>query len=222
MTETYKLDCLGENCPVPVVRTKKLLDQLQTGDMVEVHVDNEIAVQNLMKLAGSQQCSCSDRKEEEKHYVVAITVGSRAGSGAGNGEARASEQEAGNGSLDLSEYQNCCPTDASYIVAVAADTMGSGDDALGRILIKGFLYAVSQLERLPEAILFYNGGVMLTTDGSDSLGDLKAMVEQGVRILSCGTCLDFYKRKELLQVGEVTDMYTIVETMEKAGKILRP
>ena len=100
--------------------------------------------------------------------------------------------------------------------------MGEGEPALGKILMKGFLYALSQMDTLPETILFYNGGVMLTTEGSESLEDLKAMEEQGVKIYSCGTCLDFYNRKDLLKVGEVTNMYTIVELMAKAEKILKP
>ena len=114
------------------------------------------------------------------------------------------------------------PAEKSYLVAVASDTMGEGDPALGKILMKGFLYALSQMDTLPETILFYNGGVMLTTEGSESLEDLKAMEEQGVKIYSCGTCLDFYDRKDLLKVGEVTNMYTIVELMAKAEKILKP
>lgn len=87
------------------------------------------------------------------------------------------------------------PAEKSYLVAVASDTMGEGDPALGKILMKGFLYALSQMDTLPETILFYNGGVMLTTEGSESLEDLKAMEEQGVKIYSCGTCLDFMTEK---------------------------
>ena len=65
-------------------------------------------------------------------------------------------------------------------MAVASDTMGEGDPALGKILMKGFLYALSQMDTLPETILFYNGGVMLTTEGSESLEDLKAMEAEKV------------------------------------------
>ena len=79
------------------------------------------------------------------------------------------------------------------------------------MLIKGFLFAVTQLEKLPKTMLFYNGGATLTAEGSDSLEDLKSLEAQGVEILTCGTCLNYYGLTEKLQVGSVTNMYTIVE-----------
>ena len=67
-----------------------------------------------------------------------------------------------------------------------------------------------------------NGVCIRKKDYSNEEEFLKAMEEQGVKIYSCGTCLDFYDRKDLLKVGEVTNMYTIVELMAKAEKILKP
>ena len=100
--------------------------------------------------------------------------------------------------------------------------MGRGSDDLGRTLMKGFIYAVSQLETLPKTILFYNGGAKLTVEGSPVLDDLKGLAEQGVEILTCGTCLDHYGIKDQLAVGEVTNMYVIVEKMEQAVRVVRP
>ena len=86
----------------------------------------------------------------------------------------------------------------------------------------GFIYAVTQLDTLPKKMLFYNGGATLTTEGSDSIEDLKSLEAQGVEILTCGTCLDYYHLKDKLVVGGVTNMYSIVESMAEAGKIIRP
>ena len=108
------------------------------------------------------------------------------------------------------------------IIAVTSDAMGRGSDELGRQLMKGFLYAVSQLEELPRTILFYNGGAKLTTEGSLSLEDLKSMEAQGVQILTCGTCLNYYGLTEKLAVGGVTNMYSIVETLAGADKVIKP
>ena len=105
---------------------------------------------------------------------------------------------------------------------ISSSVMGNGDDELGKILMKGFIYALSQLDTLPETILFYNGGVFLTTEGSDSLEDLKSMEAQGVKILSCGTCLNYYGLTEKLQVGSVTNMYVIAEKMAGASNLIRP
>ena len=103
------------------------------------------------------------------------------------------------------------------VVVINSDRMGSGNDELGKVLIKGFIFAITQLDTLPKTMLFYNGGATLTTEGSDSLEDLKSLEAQGV-----GTCLDYYGLKEKLVVGTVTNMYSIVETMAGAGKIIRP
>ena len=93
--------------------------------------------------------------------------------------------------------------------------MGNGNDALGKVLIKGFIYAITQLDTLPKKMLFYNGGATLTVEGSDSLEDLKTLEAEGVEIYTCGTCLNFYDITDKLAVGSITNMYDIVEMMEK-------
>ena len=124
---------------------------------------------------------------------------------------------------EASEEAVCAPdARSSTVVVVSSDRMGIGNDELGKVLIKGFIFAVTQLDTLPKTMLFYNGGAALTAEGSESLEDLKSLEAQGVEILTCGTCLDYYGLKDKLAVGSVTNMYSIVETMAKAGKIIRP
>ena len=108
------------------------------------------------------------------------------------------------------------------VVVLSSDKMGSGNDELGGALMKAFVFALSQQETLPDTILCYNGGVKLTCEGSESLEDLKGMAARGVEIMSCGTCLNFYDLKEKLAVGEVTNMYVIVEKMSGADRVVRP
>ena len=93
---------------------------------------------------------------------------------------------------------------------------------MGAILLKGFIYALTQQDELPDQILFYNGGATLTTEGSDSLDDIKSLEAQGVEIKTCGTCLNYYGLIDKLKVGEVTNMYDIVETLAKASKVVKP
>jgi len=206
-----------------VVKAKKVLDVAVAGDVVEVHVDNEIAVQNLTKLAKSRQCGCSSEKVADKHFVVKIEATADA-ENAGAENAGTGNAGAGDGSGAAQAEGVACYPDARdrSIVVVSSATMGVGNDELGTVLMKGFLYALGQLDTLPEKILFYNGGVTLTTEGSDSLEDLKAMEAQGVEIYSCGTCLNYYGLSDKLRVGEVTNMYNIVEAMAGATKIIRP
>ena len=117
----------------------------------------------------------------------------------------------------------CTPVapQGDYTVAITSDKMGDGDPELGAILIKGFVYALTQLETPPSVMLFYNGGAKLTASDSPCIEDLKTLQEQGCEILTCGTCVNFYGLKEPA-VGTVTNMYDIAEKLTKAGKVIRP
>ena len=107
-------------------------------------------------------------------------------------------------------------------MAVTSATMGTGNDELGAVLMKGFLFALTQQDVLPTTILFYNGGATVTTEGSASIEDLKSLEALGVEILTCGTCLNYYKLADKLQVGGVTNMYEITERLTGADLVIRP
>ena len=204
--EKMIINAVGDQCPIPVVKTTKALNALTGAATLEVHVDNEIAVQNLTKLANSKSHKSFAEKKSENLYIVTIQVEG------------ASAAETANTPI--------CPTCApdkrgNTVVTISSDRMGEGNDELGKVLIKGFIFALSQLEELPSTILFYNGGATITTEDSASLADLKNMEAQGVEILTCGTCLDYYGIKDKLAVGSVTNMYTIVEKMMNADKIIK-
>ncbi|MFA5527552.1 MAG: sulfurtransferase-like selenium metabolism protein YedF [Peptostreptococcales bacterium] len=108
------------------------------------------------------------------------------------------------------------------VVVLSSDKMGEGDEKLGRTLLKNFIYALTEQEYLPKTILLYNSGAYLATKGSDSLEDLKLLESQGVQILTCGTCLNYYQLTHSLEVGTVTNMYTIAEKQMNAIKIINP
>ena len=108
------------------------------------------------------------------------------------------------------------------VVVISNEVMGGNDEKLGKVLMKGFIYALSQLDILPSCLLFYNGGVKLTCKNSDVLEDLKNLEAMGVEILSCGTCLSHYQLNDDLQVGKVTNMYEIVEKQMLASGVIYP
>ncbi len=108
------------------------------------------------------------------------------------------------------------------VVQITASTMGTGDDELGALLMRSFLKTQAQLERRPDAILFYNDGVKLCCDGSLLLADLEALAAEGVEIIACGTCLNFFELADRLRVGRVTDMLEIASRLAEAGRIVRP
>ena len=204
--QKYTVNAMGEQCPIPIVKTKKVLDSVQGDAEITVFVDNETAVQNLTRMGRTAGAEVLAEKKSDREFHVILRVKDR-------------QPSAG-----IQEEVNCIPdVKSDFVIAVDTATMGRGNDELGKVLMKGFLFAVTQLDELPKTMLFfYNGGATLTTEGSDSLDDLKSLEAQGVTIKTCGTCLNYYGLTDKLKVGEVTNMYDIVETMAKASKVVKP
>ena len=199
------IDCRGMACPLPVVNAKKAVETMNRGDVLTVLVDNEIAVQNLQRFASHKGNDATAQKRAENEFAVVITI---------SGAAAQPEQK-----------EITCAVDArkkGMLVVLSANTMGTGDAKLGTSLMKAFVFALTKQDHLPETILCYNTGAYLTCEGADTLEDLKLLESEGVTVLTCGTCLDFYGLKEKLAVGGVTNMYDIVERMEKAAAIIKP
>ena len=198
------VNAIGDACPLPVVKTINAIKELRGAGMVETLVDNMTAVENLKRLAQTKNYGFSSEQQGEKRYRVLLQIG--------------------DGAELPDEVPDRCevPQKKRRVVVISKDHMGEGDDKLGRTLLKGFIFALRQLDELPAVILFYNGGARLTCEGSESLEDLKDLASKGVEILSCGTCLNFYGLSEKLRVGGVTNMYSIVETMANADLIIKP
>ena len=196
------VNAIGDTCPIPVVKTKKAIEALTQPDTVETLVDNEVAVENLKKMAVQKGYSCDSSKLDDGSYSVKLTIE----------DVNADE---------LSQYA-CRPAADNRVVVIRSSYMGEGSEELGKVLIKGFIYALSQQDNPPETMLFYNGGAKLTCEGSESLEDLKELKSRGVKILTCGTCLNYYELSDKLAVGEVTNMYDIAEKMAGASLIVSP
>lgn len=171
--------------------------------------------------------SSADAVEGGAGFADAIEGGAgsadaaQAGQSAGKQAGQAALAQAGQSAEEQARQICAMPARGPVVVAVGSAEMGNGDPRLGRILMKSFLYSLTQLEELPQTVLFFNGGVRMTTEGSESLEDLKALESQGVEILSCGTCLDFYGLKDKLLVGGITNMYVIAQTMAGAGNVVK-
>ena len=105
---------------------------------------------------------------------------------------------------------------------INAPVMGLGDDQLGKNLLKTFIYTLTEQDVLPKQVIFYNGGVSLVTEGSESLEDLKNLEAQGVEIYACGACLNYYGLTEKVAVGSITNMFRIIEMMRTANRIVKP
>jgi selenium metabolism protein YedF len=189
------IDCKGLACPLPVVKAKKYFDSIESGEATII-VDNLVAKDNIVKLAkGSGNESIVE--EKEGLYFIKITK---------------EKCEVVNEEIKESK---------KFTLLVSTDKLGMGDDKLGDMLMKSYIFALSEADTVPTDLLFINGGVNLTIDTSPVLDSLKKLMERGANILVCGACLDFYDVKEKLSLGEITNMYTIVELMNSADKTIK-
>ena len=199
------LDCRGLACPQPVIRAKELLDSMAQGS-VEVLVDNEAAQSNLARFGKSQGCAVAIRASGDTRHITLSKDGATKDTDAAQAPA---------------EYRCDLPT-TGIIMVIPAETMGRGDDALGRVLMRAYVKTIKSLSPLPAKIFFYNGGVRITATESDLIAPLQDLAAQGVEIYSCGTCLDFFNLKDSLLVGQVTNMFEIMDAMAQATTVVSP
>jgi selenium metabolism protein YedF len=196
------LDMRGQPCPIPVVNAKKALAG-QNVDGVVVLVDNIVAVQNLEKMAKGTGCGFSYTEDAASQYKVSIS----------RGNSQAFVQTAEAGAVSTGEHRG-------PVVLITSDSMGRGSEDLGKLLIKGFIFSLTQLEPPPEAVIFLNGGAHLTTAGANTIPDLKTLEGKGAFVYTCGTCANFYKLTESLSAGSIVDMMAITKLLAAASSII--
>lgn len=195
-----EVDARGQLCPKPVIMTKKELDKLDEGTITTI-VDNEVAKDNVSKLATGMGLNFTVDKTKEDEYYIHINKWIT--------------------EKITEEVLTCEVNDFKDLTIVFnSDKMGEGNDELGKILVKSFIYTIKETTPWPSTLVFYNGGVKLTCEGSEALDDLKAMEAAGVEILSCGLCLDYYGIKDNLAAGEITNMYNIYEKMRNSNNTI--
>lgn len=177
-----KIDCRGLACPMPVISTKKYFESIEEG-VAEVIVDNEIANTNITRFSENEGFKV-ESKLENGDYILTIT------------------KEKTSKTLEKKE---------GFAIMITTDKLGEGSEELGKTLMKSYVYALSESKEIPEEIIFLNGGVKLTSERSEVIESLEELSKKGSRIISCGACLDFYGLKDDLKIGEIGNMYTIVE-----------
>lgn len=109
---------------------------------------------------------------------------------------------------------------ASLAVLITGETFGRGSEELGGVLVKSFLRTLAGLETPPIVLALMNGGVKLALFDSSTCDRLKDLERRGTRVLVCGTCTNFYGVTDSVGVGIISNMYEIVETIARAGRIL--
>lgn len=179
-----EIDALGLLCPRPVILAKKLIKE-EGPDKFTVLVDNEIATENLSKMADQLGYDTKVEKEDNIYRVEFKKV-----------EGKKVEQH----------YSK-----DEFIVVFSSDELGVGDEEFSKKLLEGFIYSLSEKDEVPTYVVLYNHGVMLSTINENTVSDLKKLESKGTTVLSCGLCLGNYNLKEELKVGQVTNMDNIVD-----------
>lgn len=200
--EMKLIDVLGKPCPIPVIEAKKALEEDRVAGIL-VKVDNTVSVQNLKRMAENYGHAFSYAEKAKDNYEVSIS------------KTENSVKVLENEQPVQQVLQNGAGTD-KLVVAISKNVMGDGAEELGKILIKGFIYSLTELATPPHAVIFFNSGVDLAVEGANTIDDLKTLERKGVTILSCGTCLNYYELQEKLAVGQVANMYEITQTMASA------
>ncbi|MCJ7545852.1 MAG: sulfurtransferase-like selenium metabolism protein YedF [Deltaproteobacteria bacterium] len=191
------VDCRRLSCPQPVIETKQALEKTER---VTIIVDNLAARDNVARFGQSQGGRVTIEEKRDGIYIT-IEKGKQ-------GRRRAKAQS------------SKIPEHGPIVVVIPSDQMGRGEEELGHILIRSFLHALTEVSDRPDKMIFFNTGVKLTVRGSEVLEDLHALEKQGVEILICGTCLDYFDLKDKLAVGQVSNMYVIAETMLAASRLV--
>jgi len=187
------LNVRGMACPLPVVSVKRALESAE-GEL-RVLLDDGAPRENVRRFAEGRGYLV---REEPLEGGFAFTI---------SGAAKTETAPAGRA--------------GATIMLIGTDRMGEGSDELGRLLMKNFIMTLVELKELPDRILFVNSGVLLAVEGSEVVEALEALGNRGVEVLSCGLCLDFFKKKELLAAGGVTNMLTIAESLLQARSVVR-
>ena len=192
-----KIDARGLACPKPVLLAKTALEELKKG-MVEITVDDRAAFENICRLAKTLGCETRVKKGK-KEWVVEIEKGKSDTVGMNKETSREMREE--------------------RIIFIKADTVGE-EGELGKILMKVLFPVLLEVEPKPDKLVFMNRGVILTVEGSPVLESLLKLEKMGVKILTCGTCLDYFELKDKVKVGEISNFFDIAGILLRAGKVI--
>jgi len=204
-----KVDTTGLKCPEPLIMTRKALKEVASGESFIVITDNETSLSNLKRFLADNR---TEFTVTSKGRVHTLTV---------------KRSNAGTEYTEPAEYCEVNTGEAassgrSYIVIFSSERMGEGDDDLGLMLTKSFVTTLLESDNKPSHILFYNSGVKLAMDGSLVVEGLLELEKSGVRLLLCGTCVNFYNIRKEIRLGVISNMYEMSEVMLGSDKIIKP
>ncbi len=197
------LDVKGMRCPMPLIETKKALKDLGDGETLKILLDNETSVKNVVHFLNDNNVPL---KQSSEGGVSELVV-----------------SQAAESLEEVDETAYCAPSAVkgnSYVVLLAKNRLGEGSDELGEALAGAMINTLKAMDSLPEKIIIMNSGIDFVVKGSLVLSPLKELEQQGVDIIVCGTCLDYFGKMDDLAVGRISNMHDILESMLKVDKVI--
>jgi len=200
-----EVNAKGLKCPRPLIMAKKALTEISVGESFKMVIDNETAMNNVKRFLNENGASveCTPKDEYAELLVKKI-------------DGKKPDHEI------MYHSSTARPIKSNFVIAIKKGEMGTGDEKLGRLLLESFINTIEEVDPLPETIIFYNSGIYLAVEGSPVVATLKRLESKGIKILVCGTCLEYYGMKERIKVGIVSNMYEIVENLSRAHHVIFP
>lgn len=190
------LDVKTLECPKPVIETQKALKEAAITQL-EVLVGNQTAKENIKRFAesGGYEYTIEDKGGD----VYSITI----------------DKESWN--EEEQESKPAAPVvtmDGGNTYLILGEKLGKGEGELGKLLMKSFLYTLTQTQPFPKKIILLNSAIRLSTENVETVEHLQMLSKNGTQIYNCGTCLNFYQLTQELKVGEIGNMYDVVESIQ--------
>lgn len=200
---TQILNCQGLHCPQPVIRTKDMLAATAEGELLVI-VDNEAARDNVRRFAESQGHAVT---VAQVNGLFHLTITPQGGEEAGEAP------------------EVVCPGPAvgkRIVVHISSEFMGRGDDGLGTRLMAAYFDTLAQFAKDITHVTLVNSAVKLIAQGSPVLVEAQELEKLGVRFVACGVCLSHFALDDKVQVGIISNMYSIIAAHKEADLLLRP
>jgi selenium metabolism protein YedF len=197
------IDVKGMQCPMPLIETKKALKEIEEGESLKIIIDNATSVTNVLHFLEDNGVPVT---KSQNGNITELTVNKL------------------DSDIENAEVDEYCtidlPQDDNFVLVFAKNRIGEGAEELGKMLVGGFLNTFKEMDRLPQKVIFLNSGIDLVLKGSPTIPVLQEYENQGVELLACGACLDYYKKVDEVAVGRVSNAYDILDATINAGKVI--
>ena len=190
-----ELDLRDKSCPIPLVETRKFINN-NKGEDFKIVLSNEVSFLNIKRFLENNKINYSSNKNGD-NYIFEIIFD-------------------GNETIPNEKYEI-----NNLTILIMSDVFGDGDEEISKTLMKSYFYALDESITLPSNLIFMNSGVKLLTKECGVLNYIKSLENKGVSILACGICTDYYNLNEKITIGNITNMYSIIEILNNSGSVIR-